>query len=342
MLKKLSKFKKGCLVGTFVVSASIAVLISPTGAKANDNATQSLIENRQVINSNYVENEGTTNKATISGDVSKEAQGNIGINVGAGDFIAQNNIAAISVSKTETELVSSTISSHQIATLNEINNDSTDSTTNTAFATGNVLSNAKGNISLNVAAGNVIAQTNLLSIASGTASSGLAEAHIKQNIGAGVITFEGDFDISAGYGYYYEYGYGEYYSGDYEINDIWNIDGTYSYYYKYYYENDYTEIIKDNEVENYVEEGSWRETGEYGEYYGEGEIGYLGIEVDLSGEFSGVIPLLSGGNTVTNINTTNTASLSGNVLSGATGNIGVNVAAGSNILQANALSVAVH
>ena len=339
MLKKLSKFKKGCLVGTFVVSASIAVLISPTGAKANDNATQSLIENRQVINSNYVENEGTTNKATISGDVSKKAQGNIGINVGAGDFITQNNIAAISVSKTETELVSSTISSHQIATLNEIVNTPT---TNTASAKDKVLSNAKGNISLNVAAGNVIAQTNLLSIASGTASSGLAEAHIKQNIGAGVITFEGDFDTSAGYGYYYGYEYGGYYSGDYEINDMWNIDGTYSYYYKYYYENDYTEIIKDNEVENYGEEGSWTETGEYGEYYGEGEMGYLGIEVDLSGEFSGVIPLLSGGNTVTNINTTNTASLSGNVLSGATGNIGVNVAAGSNILQANALSVTVH
>jgi len=339
MLKKLSKFKKGCLVGTFVVSASIALLISPTGAKANDNATQSLIENRQVINSNYVVNKGTTNKATISGDVSKEAQGNIGINVGAGDFITQNNIAAISVSKTQTELVSSTISSHQIATLNEINNDLIDSTTNTASATGNVLSNAKGNISLNVAAGNVIAQTNLLSIASGTASSGLAEAHIKQNIGAGVITFEGDFDISAGYGYYYGYGYGGYYSGDYEINDMWNIDEIY-YYYSYEEGDTYKEV--EYEYDKYVEEGSWTETGEYGEYYGEGEIGYLGIEVDLSGEFSGVIPLLSGGNTVTNTCTTNTASLSGNVLSGATGNIGVNVAAGSNILQANALSVAVH
>ncbi len=310
MLKKLSKFKKGCLVGTFVVSASIAVLISPTGAKANDNATQSLVENRQVINSNYVLNKDTMNKATISGEVSKEAEGNIGINVGAGDFIAQNNIAAISISKEETELVSSTISSHQIATLNEINNDSEGSTTNTASVKGDVLSSAKGNISLNVAAGNVIAQTNLLSIASGTASSGLAEAHIKQNIGAGVITFEGDFDISAGYGYYYEYGYGEYYSGDYEINDIWNID---NFYYSYYYEGDDTYTEVECEYDEYVEEGNLIETGEYGGYYGEGEMEYLGIEVDLSGEFSGVIPLSDGGNIVTNINTTNTASLSGNV-----------------------------
>ena len=338
MLKKLSKFKKGCLVGTFVVSASIALLISPTGAKANDNATQSLIENRQVINSNYVVNKGTTNKATISGDVSKEAQGNIGINVGAGDFIAQNNIVAISISTTETELVSSTISSHQIAALNKIINNS-EGSTNTASVKDNVLSDAKGNINLNVAAGNVIAQTNLLSIAFGTANSGLAEAHIKQNIGAGVITFEGDFDISAGYGYYYGYGYGWYYGEDYEINDMWNIDDIYYYYHRE--EGDtYTEV--GYEYDEYVEKGSWAETGKYEEYYGEGEMEYLGIEVDLSGEFSGVIPLLSGGNTVTNINTTNTASLSGNVLSRATGNIGVNVAAGSNILQANALSVAVH
>ena len=63
--------------------------------------------------------------------------------------------------------------------------------------------------------------------------------------------------------------------------------------------------------------------------------GDIGIEnIELTGTITGSIPI-----GITNVNTTNTASLSGSVLSGAVGNIGVNVAAGTNNLQANTLSV---
>ncbi|MCU4137869.1 MAG: hypothetical protein MW689_001440 [Thermodesulfobacteria bacterium] len=67
-----------------------------------------------------------------------------------------------------------------------------------------------------------------------------------------------------------------------------------------------------------------------------GDIGGdINIEnIELTGTITGSIPI-----GITSVNTTNIASLSGSVLSGAVGNIGVNVAAGSNNLQANTLSV---
>ena len=90
---------------------------------------------------------------------------------------------------------------------------------------------------------------------------------------------------------------------------------------------------------------------ENGNYYGSEDGYYYGSEegseegsisgtngaqsVKLTGSVFGSIPVVI----VTNLNTTNTASLSGNALMNAVGNIGVNIAAGTGNLQANALAV---
>ena len=64
-------------------------------------------------------------------------------------------------------------------------------------------------------------------------------------------------------------------------------------------------------------------------------------DITLKGTVSGRIPVVV--TVASNVDTTNTASLSGNVLSAAAGNIGVNVAAGTNNQQYNGLAIsAIH
>ncbi|RLG09853.1 hypothetical protein DRN73_09225 [Candidatus Pacearchaeota archaeon] len=269
---------------------------------------RALSKNDQFLMFNYVDNYEIKNEATVSGDALKNAEGNINANVAAGDFNAQSNIAAIAVGEEEASLVESKTFSVQKTKFNEVNNEGV---TNTASASDNVLSSAKGNIGLNIAAGSNNAQTNQLGIAVGPAKVGMSVAYIQQKSKYNTVSnqpiieeTEGEIPIEL--------------TLQMSENISGNLDGTYSgteegtiWYGPGQPENDYSG----------TEEGTFS-----------GDINIENIE--LTGTITGSIPI-----GITNINTTNTASLSGSVLSGAVGNIGVNVAAGSNNLQANALSV---
>jgi hypothetical protein len=125
---------------------------------------------------NTTDNEKSDNNlATVNGNAGSNAQGNIGINVSAGDNNVQaNNSALAAQDKTdvfghadaETFVDQSTNSNH-------VKNFSSFGTS-TATLGGNALQNAQGNINANVAAGFDNVQANSLAVAVGDAN--LAEA----------------------------------------------------------------------------------------------------------------------------------------------------------------------
>jgi len=275
---------------------------------------RALSKNDQFLMFNKINNQRTENEATVSGDVLSGAQGNIGANVVAGDYNAQSNVVAIAAGEEGASLVESKTFSVQKAKFNKVNNEGV---TNTASASDNALSGAIGNIQLNIAAGVDNAQTNQLGIAVGPAKVGMGVAYVQQKskyntvsnqpiieeTEGGEIPITLTVQMSENISGSIENGW---YSGE-ESGEIWGIDP----YGNPYQENTYFGT----------------ESGDIG-----GDINIENIE--LTGTITGSIPI-----GITSVNTTNIASLSGSVLSGAVGNIGVNVAAGSNNLQANTLSV---
>jgi len=271
---------------------------------------RALSKNDQFLMFNNIYNKRTENEATVSGDVLSGAQGNIGANVVAGDYNAQSNVVAIAVGKQSSSLVESKTLSVQKAKFNEVNNEGV---TNTASASDNALSGAKGNIQLNIAAGVDNAQTNQLGIAVGPAKIGMGIAYVQQKSKYNTVNNQPITEGTEG---------GEI-PIELEVQMNENISGSI-----------------ENGWYSGTEEGTiWYAPGQpENEYSGteEGTIGGdISIEnIELTGTITGSIPI-----NIASINTTNTASLSGSVLSGAVGNIGVNVAAGSNNLQANTLSI---
>jgi hypothetical protein len=102
------------------------------------------------------------NDASVDDNVLENATGNIGLNVAAGVGNAQSNAMAASVN-TSGVLAKASADSEQLTTFNALlANCDLD---NTASLSGDALSNAIGNIGVNIAAGVGNAQHNGLSIA---------------------------------------------------------------------------------------------------------------------------------------------------------------------------------
>ena len=273
---------------------------------------RALSKNDQFLMFNKINNQRTENEATVSGDVLSGAQGNIGANVVAGDYNAQSNVVAIAVGKQSSSLVESKTLSVQKAKFNEVNNEGV---TNTASASDNALSGAKGNIQLNIAAGVDNAQTNQLGIAVGPTKVGIGVAYVQQKSKYNTVNNQPITEGTEG---------GEI-PIELEVQMNENISGSIEN--GWYSGTEEGVIWYDREAGEVENEYSGTESGEIG--------GGISIEnIELTGTITASIPI-----GITSINTKNIASLSGSVLSGAVGNIGVNVAAGSNNLQANTLSI---
>ncbi|MBO8144408.1 MAG: hypothetical protein H0Z16_07510 [Thermodesulfobacterium sp.] len=274
---------------------------------------RALSKNDQFLMFNEVKNYGTENEASVSGDVLSGAQGNIGANVAAGDYNAQSNVVAIAAGEQKSSLVESKTFSVQKAMFNNVKNEGV---TNTASASDNALSNAQGNIGLNIVAGVDNAQTNQLGIAVGPAKVGMGVAYVQQKSKYNTVNNQPIVEETNGDGIPIEL------TVQMSEDITGNLDGTY-------------EGTEEGTIYTQDPGGTTYEENTY-EGTAEGTVsGDIGIEnIDLTGTITGSIPI-----GIANINTTNTASLSGSALSGAVGNIGVNVAAGTNNLQANTLSV---
>lgn len=115
---------------------------------------------------NDVDNDGVTNYATLKDNAMQNVSGNVGLNIAAGDGNQQKNDLAIAVVK-HAGVASATTGAYQKSHGNEIENElyRCTNTTNTAILQDNAMQNARGNIGVNVAAGNFNQQFNGLTVA---------------------------------------------------------------------------------------------------------------------------------------------------------------------------------
>ncbi len=120
-----------------------------------DGMSSAVIDNKQILNKNDVANVKNTNKAVMQGDALKNAEGNMGANVAAGDNNAQDNLTAIAYTQKNNSFVDAEVYKLQLSVENETCNLGA---TNDASLGGNALMGAKGNIGANVASGNNNAQ----------------------------------------------------------------------------------------------------------------------------------------------------------------------------------------
>lgn len=317
-----------------------------------------VIDNYQNTSGNYVLNDRNTNNASISGGSGNDMAGNGGINVAGGDNNVQSNNTAMTVlgdsevtppeSETENRFggrpgnshwdkhggasVDAEIGSAQVSAGNNVANKGNH---NNASISGGSLNDAAGNLGVNVAAGNGNVQANNFALSYGTdASMAVSTVDNKQfttgnnttnttlmtkreGETVGITLFGGAF--------------GSYEGTSVQSNDV------------------YPEIwIGGNSSDGHVG----------GTYFGHMDFdGAPGVggdspNSDNDGHFEfaekGDIKLgivMAGGvktyNTIVGRTNVNNASLSGGSLNGAAGNIGVNVAAGTNNLQSNNMALSV-
>lgn len=268
-----------------------------------------------------------TNTASVEGDAFSGATGNLAVNVVAGDNNAQDNVAAITSSEMENSLADAEIFKLQLSVLNGTKNNGTQ---NSASVTGNAFAGATGNIGVNVVSGNNNAQSNMLAVANAPAKVAVATAALKQEAAHNYVankpvitsfeheTTEFESDISL--------------SGlAIQANNVYLDDWT---------GNSHPGGSPEGHTDlDYDIQGGWlnpdRSTPGCTDT-NNGCVGGLAFDLDLSGTFSTLhdvwIPVAT--------STSNVALLDGSAFSGATGNIGVNIGAGTGNLQANALSVA--
>lgn len=290
-----------------------------------DGLASAEIKNNQILKLNKVINKENPNNASINKNALRDAKGNIGVNVVAGDNNAQDNLAAIATSERENSMADAMISKEQISLGNFTLNKGRE---NNATLNEHALENAIGNIGVNLAAGNNNAQSNMLAGAVAPSKVGIAKVGVHQEAAENMTInkpvtvdevqyIQVDLDLSATLN-------GSYTGTSDQIGDVYldtwsgpTHEGG----------NSTGHIDVDNAVDGA------QDLNVDGGAFAFNEKGALSGELigTVTGDFPVVIHR--------NVNMVNTASLSDNALRNATGNIGVNIAAGTGNLQANALAI---
>ncbi|MGY0560515.1 adhesin [Luteimonas sp. A277] len=334
-----------------------------TGEIDLDSAAIALVDNRQSNTENVGLNDMLTNDASIGDDVGTAASGNLQFNVAAGDNNVQDNAAALAAADAGFSfgLADAEIFVNQYGAGNATVNMGV---TNSASLGNNAFSDASGNIGANIASGNNNMQKNAMASSVATAayaqasvsSNQISTGNVVSNTGvmeeltdtiditlSGTVSGEtsgsvtGTYEGSALGGYA---GTGNSYQSSNFYADMWEGE-----------EHPAGDAIGhadfDSESQGAVANpfrdgvgGLGFDNVEEGEYAGT-ESGTLSFD-ELS--FSDLQASLAGTVTTTQWivrDATNTATLSDNAFANASGNIGVNLAAGSGNMQANSLSMAV-
>ncbi|HAI47010.1 MAG TPA: adhesin [Stenotrophomonas sp.] len=319
-----------------------------TGSIDLDSAAIAIIDNRQSITENVASNSLVTNSASIADDVGSDASGNLGFNVAAGDNNAQDNAASLSAADASFSfgMADAEVFVNQFGGGNTTINSGV---TNAAGLGGNAFSGASGNIGANVASGNNNEQKNAL--AASVATSAYATSSISSNqvssgntvSNAGYLqsmTDTVDVNLSGrvagatlavGAGRYS--GTGSAYQKDNYYLDSWSgaLDHPSG--------SANGHIDLDSDIQNATANPNRPGVGGIAfdtDERGTSQFVELGV-ADLYASLSGTVSTTRW----VNVDATNTAALSGSAFSGASGNIGVNVAAGTGNLQANSLALAV-
>jgi hypothetical protein len=326
-------------------------------------SSAALVNQNQTNKDNTVNNDIVNNNAGADDNALKGASGNIGLNITAGDNNFQDNSAALSAVDAAFVFADAETISYQNASKNHTENTAT---TNNAGLAGNVLQNASGNIAVNVSAGDSNLQANSLA-ASVNNSGTMAEANASStqtgydnhtdNNGANYtiydqtqVSLNGGLlgsSLSTGHGGYQGTASGTTSGTSDQIGnvypDMWSNDPYDDPTHAHPTNNDFIgHIDLDTSTQGGSDlngDGGALAFNNDGTYDGteSGDLGFVEVGyIALGGTFSGVV-----NNTETVfLPHENNAGLSGNSLRGASGNIGVNIAAGTNNLQGNHLAIA--
>jgi hypothetical protein len=285
--------------------------------------TEAVINDGQSSVFNETKNIGNSNRASVDGNAANSAQGNIGLNAAAGDNNVQANEAALAA--TDAASVFGMATAQVYNSQSSFGNDTLNKgVSNNATLGGSALANAVGNIGVNVASGSSNLQKNALSGAVADSNVAIASINNDQktagnwtgNFGLQKTTTK-EAAISLNIGLVGGYvGIADQKGNIYP--DTWSGDrhtgGTQT-----------GHIDLDSDVQGATDPlhdgGALTFT----------ELGLIGLQ----GQATGTGPV-----TITTWqHVTNTASIGSNALMNAAGNVGANVAAGSNNLQSNILAV---
>lgn len=143
-----------------------------------DSLGMAVIDDEQDSDDNLVDSTALDNNATLDGNAMRNAKGNIGVNISAGDNNVQGNSAALAAA--DASFVFGSSDAEIFVDQNADSNDTMNlGVVNSATFTGNAMRNAKGNIGVNVTAGNSNVQKN--AFAGAVASGSMGEATVAVN-----------------------------------------------------------------------------------------------------------------------------------------------------------------
>ncbi|MFA7349941.1 MAG: hypothetical protein WC009_04220 [Methylotenera sp.] len=331
-----------------------------------DASSTAIVDDKQINGGNEVLNNEVTNAATVNGNALNNASGNIGVNVTAGDNNQQANAAAFSAA--DASFVFGSSDAEIFATQAVVGNTTNyQGNTNAATLGGNALQNASGNIGVNISAGNNNQQKN--DLAASVAVARIATATVQANqLNGGNTTnntpihkeevqnVEVNLALNASGGYFGG-GFGGYSGsasgtttgtsdqiGD-VYPDIWTGDAASVPAGQQHSPHPGGSADGHFDLDTQTQGGSdlnddggalaFNNSGTYSGSEG-GTLGFVEAGVQsLTGTVSGYIPVV----VAVNLATTNTSTLGDNALMNASGNIGVNIASGTNNQQFNGLAI---
>ena len=345
-----------------------------------DSAAIAIVDNAQTNGGNDGSNTNLSNSASAADNVAQGASGNIGVNIGAGDNNQQDNAAALSATDASFAfgMADGEVFVNQQGAFNDTMNAGV---TNAAGLGGNAFQNASGNLGVNVTSGNNNQQKNAMAasvattrFAQATVSSNQASAHNTVSNAGFVQQYTDTVDVSMSgdvTGYSLGYGSGGYVGssyGSYSGSTSSTLQGTADQIGNVYPDmwsnsanDDPTHAHPGNGFVGHFDLDTDTQGGS--DLNGDGGALAFGVNGSSSGSESGTTRAREGGQlgfvelsandlyadlsgTVTTTrwvinDATNTASLSGSAFQNASGNIGINVSAGTGNQQANSLAMAV-
>jgi len=310
-----------------------------------DSSSTAIVDDKQFNDNNIGDNTEVTNTATVGESAMSGASGNVGLNVTAGDSNQQANAAALAVSDASFLFgsVDAEVFAEQSAMSNTVLNRGQ---TNISAIGGDAFSNATGNIGVNISSGNNNQQKNDLAASVGVARMSTATVSVSQtNSGNNTLNspiteqvverVAVNLNLSAN---------GQYagvvdQNGDF-YSDIWDNQVGDS----PVHPTDEPGPVAHADFDSAAQGASDRPVSSglddngnpNGDLSNGGALGFNEEgDIALSGSVTGFIPVVRN----ITIATTNTSRLGGNAFSGAAGNIGVNIASGTNNQQHNGLAI---
>lgn len=332
MVKSLSLAKNLTIEGAILVDGTVAV----------DSASVAVVDDKQSATANQGENFLLRNSATAGDEVMSGASGNIGLNMTSGDNNLQDNASAMTALDTASRnagLVDAEVFVRQTTQGNLTLNHGVE---NTSSMGASAFAGASGNIGVNVATGNNNLQKNNMAISVGNGAIAEASVNTEQNVHNNItnnvpLTALGEPTEPGVVS-----GHIEYRDVTFTANapaapgDNGDISG-----------GRFTTSSNGNYNGNEAGAFQGAVTGSYQGTHN-GDLEYTtNSEVNLGGVLTGQVPVwvldscgAACGDEVV-VNTKNVSSLGGQAFMGASGNIGINMTAGTNNVQSNSLSMAV-